>query len=225
MLPEIVVGGERFYDMSSIVMADVRPRVRTIGLAVNHSVGPDGFTDKNMNGTTMDEEIQHIKNVEAFHVGKWGYGFGYDGIVFKSGRVYVVGQGLGQRAHTARRNHELTGICMAGDYSNVEPGLGVVLGTARWVAAKWRQHGDLPVQGHSAWAVPGWETFCPGDGGRRAIPKIITAAKQILVGHPPVDEEKVRAAIRDALAPAFIAADLQKMAGQIAWITGGKICG
>lgn len=165
----IVVGGQEFYDISAIVGPDRYHRSRTVALVIHHTVGPSSFA-------SMEDELAHIRAIDAQHrANGWG-GFGYQGIVFPSGRVYVVGRGHGARAHVADRNHELEGLAMAGDFSTAAPPLGIILGAGRWVFAKFKQRGFLSVMGHRQAALASDPTACPGDGGMRALPAILSVA-------------------------------------------------
>ena len=167
--PTISVGGETFFDISHIVTPNRYLRSRTNGLANHHSVTGQHYA-------TMAAEVEHIKAINAYHIQQEYGGFGYNGIVFESGRVYVVGNGLGGRAHVAYRNHELEGLCWVGNFQANNVPLGIILGAARWHVAKFRQHGLKPVRGHREWAVAGWETACPGANGMAAIPIVLRAA-------------------------------------------------
>jgi len=225
MLPTIRIGNQDFIDMTLIITPNRAQRVRTIGFSWNHSVGQTEFPDRNANGTTMDEEIAHIKAINDYHIRQNYGGFGYTAIGFTSGRVYAAGDGLGQRAHVAYRNHELEGFCLAGTFTTADVPLGLVLGAGRWLYAKRQQYGDLPSKGHGQWAVPGWETSCPGEGGLRAIPNIIRVADQLARGEADKVAAEAQQAIANALIPAAKRGDFETLAAQIAWLTGRRLCG
>jgi hypothetical protein len=170
--PTISIGGQTFFDIAGIVSADRDVRQYTRGLAIHHIGVPVGPF------LSMTDEVQFIKQINAYHIGIGYGGFAYNGCGFASGRAYVVGRGNGKRAHVANRNHELEGFCMIGDFSapNAEPPIGIVLCGGRWLLAKYRQRGLLVTEGHSYWATPGFSTLCPGVGGRIAIPKMMAVA-------------------------------------------------
>ena len=226
-LPRIIVGGEEFIDCSSIVQADFAPRARTVGVAIHHSVGASDFPDRNFNGTSEDEEIDHVLALEAFGRQKWGSGLPYPAVIFQSARVYIVGQGGGQRAHVAKRNHELGGAVMAGTFTNANqrPTIGHIIGGGRFVKAMRALHGRIPVDGHRHWAPADWPTACPGEGGMWAVTEIVRFADAMERGEQTQIGEKARRVIAAALAPTALEGDIEKLAGQIAWITGGKVCG
>lgn len=169
MLPKIAIGGDIFWDMSPIISPDRYQRYDTIGIALHHSVGAADFPDRNWNGTTMDEEIEHIRAIEAQHLAQDFGGFGYNAIAFASGRVYVAGRCMGARAHVAGRNGELEGICMAGDYRTLRPAQALIAAVARYYRARVNVLGVKPIEGHRDWALPGNETTCPGDAGLNAV--------------------------------------------------------
>lgn len=221
---QIEIGGELFYDIAGIVTPNRYVRPLTDGIAIHHTVGQTAFPDKNFSGSTMDEEIAHIKAINEFHIGKGYGGFGYNGIAFESGRCYSVGKMNGARAHVANHNNHLMGIVGAGTFTTQPMPLGVLLGLARMVKAGWKEYGTVTVKAHGLWVTdPAWATSCNGDMGRTQIPTIIKAAEALMV--PPADPEKVKEAIRAALKDAYNNADLARLAAQIAYITGGKFCG
>jgi hypothetical protein len=226
MLPVIQVGGMDFYDISGIVTPDTASRIETIGLALHHTVGQTEFVDKNANGTTMDEEIAHIKAINSYHISVGYGGFGYNGIGFMSGRAYVVGPGRGQRAHVRWRNHQLEGFALAGTFTDRVPPLGCQLAAGRWTLAKFKQHGRLlELKGHNAWALASDPSQCPGAGGRSIIHAILRVAEALQNEENELLETAIRRVIENALAPTVREGDLKKLAHQVAWITGGELCG
>lgn len=228
MLPTIRIGPEEFYDISGIVGPGRGLRPETVGISVNHTVGQTEFPDRNMNGTNMDEEIAHIQAIDAYHLRTWGEPFGYNGIIFRSGRVYVVGKMLGVRTHIAHQNHRLGGFALAGDFSSQPPGVGQVLGGGRLLRGLFHQHGLKPVRGHGEWVLPEhraqWATSCPGEGGRRSIPDMLAVARELEANHAELIKRRATEAIERALLPNIRAGDFGKLADQIAWLTDGARC-
>lgn len=228
MLPTITIGGEQFYDMSSIVQPDRGQRPETAGISVNHTVGQTEFPDRNANGTNMDEEIAHIKAIDAYHVRTWGTGFGYNGIIFRSGRVYVVGKMRGIRTHIAHQNHRLGGFALAGDFSTQAPGVGQVLGSGRLLRGVFHEFGLKLVKGHGEWVLPEhraqWATACPGEGGRRAIPDMLAVATELEKNAAELVKRRATEAIERALLPAIRAGNFDTLAHQIAWLTDRRLC-
>jgi len=144
----------------------------TIGRAYHHTA----VAWLRPNATEADER-NHVLMIDQYHYGKgWG-GFGYNGIVFPSGRAYFCGDWDGARAHVSSRNHQLDGICFAGlMVGGVEPTEAALIGARELRALSVAAHGELPEAGHGAWALPAYPTSCPGtDYGEAWIPKIPTA--------------------------------------------------
>jgi len=140
----------------------------TIGRAYHHTavlwLRPDA---------TEVEERNHVHVIDQYHHGKgWG-GFGYNGIVFPSGRAYFCGDWDGARAHVSSRNHELDGICFAGIFVGREPTDAAIAGARLLRGLSVEAHGEIPEAGHGAWALPQFPTGCPGDDyGENWIPRI-----------------------------------------------------
>jgi hypothetical protein len=232
LLPTITWGGQEFYDISGIVRLDtamggIRPV--TDGIAVHHSVGQTDFPDHNANGTSLDEMIAHIKAIDAFHVQQGYGGFGYNAIAFRDGTVCTVGRAAGQRAHVAFENWHLTGIVGAGDFSNSPMPVGMYLGMARFCAAVEKEYGVTNIKGHRQWvnlvAHPTWGTACPGDAGLLSIGNIILAKQAIIAQQNSALDAAVRQKIAEVLMPTAAKGDLQTLAAQIRFITGGTLCG
>lgn len=229
MLPKIVWGGQEFYDISSIVSKDRFIRPGTDGCALHHTVGQTEFPDRNANGTSLDEMVAHVKAIDAYHIQQGYGGFGYNAIVFRDGTCMTVGRAAGARAHVAHQNDHLLGIAMAGDFSTSEVPVGIRLGVARIRAAMETEYGRWPIKAHRDWVAPEhkpqWATSCCGNMGVLAIADIELAANAILRKDREAVVAKIRADIARALLPATVAADLETLAGQIAWLTNKRLCG
>lgn len=135
------------------------PPATRIGIAVHHSVTGQKITET----ATESYELDHIKAIDQYHVSVGYGGFGYHAAVFPSGRAYLCGDLDSQRAHVAKRNHELLGVVLIGDFTDHIPegkqlaGLGAVL--REFTAYLGR---EVPIKGHTGWALPGEGTGCPG---------------------------------------------------------------
>lgn len=228
LLPVITWGGEQFYDCSGIVTPDRYTRPGTDGLAIHHTVAQTEFPDKNANGTSLDEMVAHIKAIDAYHVSKGYDGFGYNAIVFRDGTVCTVGPSAGGRAHVAFENNHLAGLAMAGTFSDEEVPLGMLLGGGRWLAACYRMYGATVVKGHRDWVAPEhqptWSTACPGDSGASFIGKMTMVRDAILAKSDEAIQIEIRRKIAEALLPNTLTANLQGLAGQIRYLTGGQYC-
>ena len=146
-------------DLSHLVTnpSGFRPLGKLIGIALHHTVTTISPA------ATPDEEIAHIRRIDAYHASLgWG-GFGYHYAVMPSGRVYRTGSG--SRAHVASRNHELIGIAWVGDLSGRRPTAIEIAAAAEAVQDAWERAGEeLPIKGHRDWALPAYPTACPGRG-------------------------------------------------------------
>lgn len=130
-----------------------------IGFAVHHSV-----TTMPANATEADERL-HIQTIDRYHASLgWG-GFGYTAVAFPSGRSYQCGDLDSQRAHVKGRNHELIGVVAIGTFTDKLPAEPQLNAIAECLSAFRGAFGSLPVKGHSAWALPGEGTACPGQLG------------------------------------------------------------
>lgn len=227
-LPTITYGRGVYFDISGIVGPNVKPKTATVAIAAHHTVGQSDFADSNMNGTTKDEEIAHIRAINSQHLANgWTCGFGYDGIAFRSGRCYLVGKADGQRAGVAGRNHEIRSFVMAGDFRTAAPPLGAALGLARMINDTWIELGRVVnVAGHRELAIASSATACPGAAGITALRSLILPAARALHAEDfALQRRLVVTKIREALRPAWDAADLLTLSRQIAWISGGTLCG
>lgn len=123
-----------------------------IGHAVHHTVGSNAVQDEAGERAT-------IRAIDAQHVTLGFGGFGYHNIVFPSGRAYHCGEG--QRAHVAKRNHELRGTVLSGTFTDVQPGEAQLQGL-REVLLREMATKPVEIRGHREWALPGQGTACPG---------------------------------------------------------------
>lgn len=125
-----------------------------IGLAVHYTVGQNIVQ-------TEAEERAVIRAIDRQHVGQDFGGFGYHGITFPSGRSYYCGDG--QRAHVAKRNHQLRGWALHGTFTEQLPGPAQFAGLREALTAERSRFSWLvPIKGHREWALPGEATQCPG---------------------------------------------------------------
>ena len=89
-----------------------------IGIAVHHSVSGDYLAA----GGPESEELAHLQAIDRYHVGQNFGGIGYHLAAFTSGRLYLLGDLDGARAHVAGRNHELLGVVAIGTFTDRLPG-------------------------------------------------------------------------------------------------------
>lgn len=183
------IGREEFLRLEVVLTVKIDPpRPFTDGLAIHHTAthATDG---------AMQSEINLIRSIENYHLSLGYPCFGYNAIAFVSGRVYIMGKCLGQRAHVGGQNHRYAGIVMAGNYSIEPPPEALQQGVARWIKAMWAEYGEKPVEPHSViTAGTQWATSCPGDAGRAALPQILQLAKE-----DDMDQAAFNAMLREAI--------------------------
>lgn len=137
------------------------PKADILGKAAHHSVS--GGTFFMAGQTTPQDEINHIRMIDQYHVSIDFGGFGYHACGFASGRSYQTGDFNGARAHIAGRNHELLGWVLVGDYTDQLPPTGAIAAAAECERAFDTYLGrQVPLKGHRDWALPGYGTTCPG---------------------------------------------------------------
>lgn len=137
------------------------PKGDIIGKAAHHSVS--GGTFFMAGQTTAQDEINHIRMIDAYHVSIDFGGFAYHTCAFPSGRAYQTGDFDGARAHIWGRNHELLGWVLIGDYQEQLPSGGGMAAAAECERAFDAYLGrQVPLKGHIDWALAGHGTACPG---------------------------------------------------------------
>jgi hypothetical protein len=136
------------------------PKADIVGKAAHHSVSGTFF----MAGeTTEQDEINHIRMIDQYHVSIDYGGFAYHACGFPSGRAYQTGDFDGARAHVWGRNHELLGWVLIGDYQDQLPSASGLAAAAECERAFNAYLGrEVPLKGHRDWALPGHGTACPG---------------------------------------------------------------
>lgn len=128
-----------------------------IGHSIHHSV-----TEVRANATIEDER-NHIRKIDAYHVLQEFGGFGYHTATFPSGRSYLTGNWKRARAHVMHRNHELVGSVAIGNFSASQAPPLIIAGLAECVAEARQVFGrELPINGHGQWAVASAPSSCPG---------------------------------------------------------------
>jgi hypothetical protein len=130
-----------------------------IGIAVHHSVSGDYLTAS----ASQADEVAHLQAIDRYHVGRDFGGIGYHLAAFASGRLYLLGDLDGARAHVAGRNQELLGIVAIGTFTERLPGDREIAALREGIRHVREFAGrPLPAKGHGAWALPGEGTACPG---------------------------------------------------------------
>ncbi|MCL5074211.1 MAG: peptidoglycan recognition protein family protein [Chloroflexi bacterium] len=103
--------------------------------------------------------------IADYHTRVLGWpGIGYHFLVHQDGVQEYVGDVLTIRYNVARRNQNIIGICLPGNFMAKPPGR-VQLEAARDLIAnlQYALGWFVPVAGHRDTTAPGFETSCPGN--------------------------------------------------------------
>jgi hypothetical protein len=189
---------------------------RAAGIAVHHTAAE----------TTWQAVAKyHVWGVEKAR-GKTEWPTIAYGIGVQAGKVYLLRDIEELGNHVWGRNEDLLSVCVMGDLTKRDPSRGDVLLVARVVRVydKLLKRG-LPVKGHSAWALVGHNTTCPGPMLRELAPRIRdefpAAETPPLPALPPRDVLLAEAEKRIALAFNPEAA-LQKAAFKDGFVPNGE---
>lgn len=104
-------------------------------------------------------------SIATYHVDHYGWpGIGYHFLVHQDGRIEYVGDILQVRYNVARRNNEVVGVCLPGDFMSQPPSQ-VQSEAARALLAnlQYALGWFVPILGHREVALPHFGTSCPGD--------------------------------------------------------------
>jgi hypothetical protein len=223
-LPKFVLEGVTIYDATpwfptrtgaSGVVFRNRDREMVDMFAVHHDAVAFSGEDLNFNGTTVDEERARMQASYNWHTkfrdnpagfvadGSQGWnwpGMGYHMYVFPSGRIYEVGRLSTVRAHVAHRNTRSIGCVVAGDFTARPPAIGGILAAGAVLLYCWGWRGRIiEPRGHRQWAVPGWETSCPGNAYQRWVPQVLEIAARLAQERSGVSPDtRIRAALQGA---------------------------
>src|SRR3990167_9493681 len=134
------------------------------GVAVHHDGAIMEPGDADYSGSTLDEDLERLDII--YRVGLdngWG-GFPYNAVASPNGRTFYTCDIALFGAHVARRNDELVGMALMGNFVHRPPGQVQLCAAGLGLVALWEWAGQLrDVRGHREWAVPDWPTACPGD--------------------------------------------------------------
>ena len=104
------------------------------------------------------------QTIAEYHVNTNGWsGIGYHTGVDADGNISLLGDLDSQRAHVAKRNHELVSISLIGNFTDGEPPLLQQHGLLDAIAWLRAVYGDIPVLGHREAALLSDPTSCPGN--------------------------------------------------------------
>ena len=141
----------------------VRDFERLRGVAVHHDGVIMAPGDRDYSGSTLNEDLERLQAIYSYGLELgWG-GMPYHLVASPNGRCFYTLDLEVFGAHVARRNHELVGVAVMGNFTYVEPGDLQLCAAARGMLAIWRDRGALlPWRGHREWTLPGEGTVCPG---------------------------------------------------------------
>lgn len=143
-----------------------RPRDRVLlrGVAVHHDGVIMAEGDQDYSGSTLDEDLARLAAIYQHGLNmRWG-GMPYHLMASPNGRCFYTLSLECFGAHVARRNHELEGLALMGNFTYAHPGDLQLCAAARGLLATWGWLGELlPYKGHREWALPAFPTSCQGD--------------------------------------------------------------
>jgi len=148
--------------IGNLEVKDIRDKLPQKGRYLRRELGQISYLVVHHSGVDVDSSAYAIA---AYHVRSLGWpGIGYHFLVHWDGTTEYVGD-IGQaRYNVARRNQEVVGICLPGDFTHREPEA-AQLEAARLLLAnlQFALGWFVPIVGHKEVALPGYGTACPGD--------------------------------------------------------------
>ena len=120
--------------------------------------------DHDYSGSTLDEDPERLDVIYRVCIERgWG-GFCYHAVASPNGRTFYTQSVGNYGAHVARRNHELLGLALLGDFTFHPPGQAQLCAAGLGLITLWHLTGRLlDTRGHREFAMPSWPTTCPGD--------------------------------------------------------------
>ncbi len=167
----------RHFRIGRIDVADIRdfwplegsaarpaPLDNMIGIALHHDAILMPAGDLDYSGSSLDEDLERIDIIHRHALASdWGH-FPYHMVATPNGRLFYTVDLDRYGAHIARRNHELKGICILGNYMTGQPTPAALCAAGAAVTAILQARGGIfPIRPHLEWALPGYGTLCPGD--------------------------------------------------------------
>jgi len=103
--------------------------------------------------------------IARYHAEVLGWpGIGYHFVIHHGGRIEYVGDILQVRYNVSRRNHEVIGVSLTGDFTRHPPGDAQLQAAKDLLANLQLALGSfIPIAGHREIALPAFATSCPGD--------------------------------------------------------------
>lgn len=172
-----MVNGPRSFLLGGVEVVDVRHMFKTegpagqprfqdllVGVAVHH----DGVImmpgDRDYSGSTLNEDLERLGAIHQRGISQgWG-GMPYHLVASPNGRCFYTLDLNCYGAHVRKRNHQLVGMALMGNFTFSHPGDFQLCAAASALVAIWGWSGLLlPFKGHREWALPAYPTSCPGD--------------------------------------------------------------
>lgn len=121
---------------------------------------PVGYAIHHFGDIGDSDAIQPVINYHTIDLG-WAW-VGYYAIIRKNGSIYKFNDPDRASYHIAGRNHDLVGVCFAGN-QDLHPPTAAQIAAFRWFHATdlVPKFGLLPIDGHRIWA-PTTTKSCPG---------------------------------------------------------------
>jgi hypothetical protein len=161
--PLVIVDARALFPASGDV---ARPRdpAALLGVAIHHDAGAMPPGDTNYSGDTLDEDLARLNLLYRVGIDRgWG-GLPYHFVASPNGRCFYTTDWHLFGAQVARRNHELVGVALMGDFSYSTPGDPQLCAAGRALIYLWSEAKRLLDQkGHKEWALPSSPTQCPGN--------------------------------------------------------------
>lgn len=163
------LGGKRLVDVRHLFpvaepAGRLRDLVQLVGVGVHHDGVIMAPGDRNYSGSTLDEDLQRLRIIYGVAL-DWGWGgFPYHLVASPNGRVFYTLSIDYYGAHVARRNYELLGLALMGNFMDRPPGTPQLCAAGLALAAIQAElQGPDFFNGHGQYAMRAYPTSCPGD--------------------------------------------------------------
>lgn len=141
---------------------DLRGRLLERDGYARRGLGAIGYLVVHHSGVPQDSTAASIARYHGQVLGWPGIGYHY--LVHQDGAIEYVGDILEVRYNVARRNHEVVGVCLPGDFTGQPPGQAQVEAARTLLAnLQYALGWFVPILGHREIAPAGFATSCPGD--------------------------------------------------------------
>ena len=148
--------------VGDLKVIDLRDALPTNGVYAERTLISVRYLVVHHSAVITDSSAWSITN---YHISKYDWpGIGYHFLVHQDGVIEYVGDIHQIRNNVARRNHEIIGICLPGNWTYISPPKVQRANTRILLKALRKElEREVFIVGHGEIAVPGHETECPGD--------------------------------------------------------------